>query len=237
MYFQKLDPRVRLLWWVCISLLAMVFATAEATVVLILLLYLGWKAARLEGRLVRFTLGLIPFLFFVTIVSLFPSFEIERGIRMALRYYILLGATTLILNTTGFGELTNALRNLRHDRFRFLEKPLDVFSLVFGLALMFLPSAAGEWESLKEAQRGRGVDLGSRLQQIRRGLEMFKPLFLRTMDRLKYLCIAIVVYGYAPGQPRTLYRRLKLSPVDRIVAGMITAIAVIGVVLAFTLKV
>lgn len=235
--FQKFDPRVRLLWWVCISLLAMVFVTAEATAILIFFLYLSWKAARLEGRLVRFTLGLIPFLFFITIVSLFPTFEVERGMRMALRYYVLLSATTLILNTTGFGELTNALRNTRHHRLRFLDKPLDVFSLVFGLALMFLPVAGEEWENLKETQRVRGIDLGGKLQQVRRGLEMFKPLFLRTMDRLKDLCIAIVVYGYDPRQPRTLYRRLKLSPQDKKVAFGITAITMIGITLAFTLKV
>lgn len=237
MYFQRLDPRVRLQWWICISLLAMVFATAQATTALIFVLYLGWRAAGQEKRLLRFALGLTPFLFFITLVSLFPTFDLTRAIKMALRYFVLLGSARLIMATTGYGELTNAIRNLRSDRLKFLEKPLDVVSLIFGVAFLSFPVAAEEWERIKQNQRARGISLGSKVQEVRRGLEMFRPLFLRTMDRLKNLCIAIVIYGYDPFQRRTLYQRLVLSPQEKVISIAMTAVTALAAVLAFVFKV
>lgn len=237
--FQDLDPRVRLLWWLSISILAMVLDTAKATIILIFALYLSWRWADMVRQLVRFTLGLIPFLVVITIVSLFPTFDLERGLQMALRYYVLVGSTILVMNTTSYGELTTAFRNLRHPRIRFLEKPIEVFSLVFSLAFLTVPVAAEEWASLKEAQRARGVDLsvGNRLIQARRGLAMLQPLVLRILERIKNFGIAIVMYGYNPFETRTLFRPLKFSRVDKKIASTITVVTVIGAILAFMLKV
>lgn len=237
--FQKLDPRVRLLWWLSISIVAMVLRTTEITAVLIFPMYLGWQSAGEVKRLVRFTFGLIPFLLVISVVSLFPTFDIERAMQMSMRYYVLLGMTTLILNTTNYGELTNAFRNLRSQRLKLLEKPLEVFSFIFGLAFLTVPIAAKEWEDLKEVQRMRGSDLagGNKLIQVRRGLAMLQPLLLRILERIKHFSIAVIMYGYNPFEERTLYNPLKLSRADKRVAAVILAITVTGVVLAFTLKV
>lgn len=236
--FQRLDPRIRLLWWIAISVVAMVLQTTEATVVLVLPMYLGWQAAGMIDKFVKFTLRLIPFLLFISLVSLFPTFEVERAIRMSLRYYTLLGSTSLILATTSYAELTTALRNFRHPRFSFLEKPLEVFAFVFGLAFSSVPFAAEEWQSLKETQRACGVDLdrGNKIQQVRCGLGMLQPLVLRIFKRVEYLFIAIIMYGYHPFKTRTCYRPLKLSRVDKQVASLITSATVIGVTLAFVFK-
>jgi energy-coupling factor transporter transmembrane protein EcfT len=237
--FQRLDPRVRLLWWAAISVVAMVFRTTEATVVLVLPMYLGWQLAGMTDRFLKFTLRLIPFLLFISLISLFPTFDVERAIRMSLRYYTLLGSTSLILATTSYAELTTALRNFRHPRLSFLDRPLEVFAFVFGLAFSSVPFAAEEWQTLKETQRACGLDLdrGNKLQQVRCGLRMLQPLVLRIFKRIEYLFIAIIMYGYHPFKTRTHYRPLVLSRVDRRVASLIAATSAVGIALAFVLKV
>ena len=232
--FQKLDPRVRLLWWLAISLLAMAFNSVTATIVLLFALCLSWQTAGLLKKLTRFTIGLTPFLVVITAISLFPTFELDRGIRMALRYYVLLGATTLVMATTSYADLTNALRNLRHA-----SKSLEVFSLIFGLAFLTVPLTAEEWIRMKEVQRIRGVDLarGSRIAQVRRGLVMLQPLLLRILERIKLFSVAVIVYGYNPFESRTLYQPLIMSRWDKRVAFALTASISVGVILAFAFRV
>jgi energy-coupling factor transporter transmembrane protein EcfT len=217
----------------------MVFRTMEAAVVLILPMYLGWQAAGMIDRLLKFTVRLIPFLLFISLVSLFPTFDIMRAIRMSLRYYTLLGSTTLILATTSYAELTTALRNLRHPRLAFLDRPVEVFAFLFGLAFSSVPFAAEEWQSLKETQRSCGVDLdrGNKLKQVRCGLSMLQPLVLRIFKRIEYLFIAIILYGYHPFRARTYYRPLTLSRSDKQVGSLIAAVAAAGIVVAFVFKV
>jgi len=237
--FQMLDPRARLVWWLCISILAMSFRSIEATALLGIPMIISWLTAGKTKDLLLFTIRLIPFLIVISLVSLFPSFDFERAIRMALRFWVLLGATFLVMATTSYGELSNALRNISHPKLGFLEKPLEVFSLIFSLAFLTVPIAAEEWQSLKEAQRTRGVDLssGNRLQQVRLGMEMLQPLLLRILERIKNFSIAVILYGYNPFKERTLYNQLFLKKTDKIVVFVISSITTISIVLAFIFKV
>ena len=231
--FRRLDPRIRLFAWVALSLLSMLYTRLEATAVLIVIMYLGWYSAGEVRQLVRFTLGLIPFLVIISIISLFPTFDVMRAVQMALRYYVLLGSTMLIMATTSYGEITNALRNLGRGKPRFVNLPLEVFSLVFGLAFLTVPIASEEWQSVKEVQRARGMDLrhGNRIQQVRHGLDLIQPLILRILDRIRHFGMSIITLGYSPFAPRSLYREMALTRTDRVVAIAITSLVAAGIVL------
>ena len=229
--FKQFDPRIRLLWWLAASALAMTFRRVEPLGLLILLICWGWLSVGAGRQLLRFTIGLLPFLVIISIISLFPSLDVQRSIRMALRYFALLATTTLVISTTSYGEITNALRNLARGRVRFLHKPVELFSLVFGLAFLTVPLASEEWQSVKEVQRARGMDigLGGRFQQVRRGLDLLQPLILRILDRIRHFGISIITLSYNPFASRTLYRELALTRVDRISLWACLALLVSGI--------
>jgi energy-coupling factor transport system permease protein len=236
--FKSLDPRVRMFWWIAMSLLAMLFSRIEPALVLALLMAVGWVSVNAFGKLVRFTLGLLPFLVIISVISLFPTMDVPRALRMAVRYYVLLGSTMLIMATTTYGEITNALRNVGRGRLSFMSISLELFALLFGLAFLTVPIASEEWDSVKEVQRARGVDmsLGNRFTQVKRGLELIQPLILRILDRIRFFGISIITLGYNPFAPRSLYRELVMSHTDRLALGTALGLVALGFVLRITLN-
>ena len=227
---MDLDPRVRMLWWVAISILAMVSNSLTAAIVLVLVLSISWIWTGHGDKFVRFAIGLIPFLVVVSIVSLYPTFDVGRAILMCTRYLVLLGATRLFLMITPFNELINGIRNLPHPR-RF-NRGLELVAFLLGFSLMSIPLAEREWEEMKERLRMRGIDLeeGSRVQKVRNGLRMLGPLVLRVFDRMKCFFIAVIQYGYDPMSTRSIYHVLVLQRQDKIMAVVITSLTTIGII-------
>lgn len=237
--FKAIDPRVHLLIWVCLSILAMIFHTVIWLAGLALFMVFLWIAARRTKALVKFTIGLLPFLVVISIISLFPTFDYNRSIYMGLRYYVLLGSTINVMNELSYGELTNAFRNLKYPKIPQADKFIETFSLLFGLAFLTVPMTAEEWERMKEIQKTRGIDIaqGSKIQQVRAGLGLLSPLMLRVFDRIKNFSIAVILYGYNPFAPRTQYRVLTLNRLDKQIMFISISIVLLGVILAFAFRV
>ncbi|MFH1086042.1 MAG: hypothetical protein V1772_09800, partial [Chloroflexota bacterium] len=95
------------------------------------------------------------------------------------------------------------------------------------------PIAGEEWQAVREVQRARGVDLalGSRLEQVRRGLELVQPLILRILDRVRSFGISIIILGYDPFGRRTLYRELALARRDHVVLWASLALVAVAIAL------
>lgn len=227
------------MWWIALSALSMTFQRLEPMAALIALMAVSWISAKAGMRLVRFTLGLLPFLVIISIISLFPSMDPVRSIQMAVRYYVLLGSTTLVMATTSYGEITHAMRNLGRGRLRFLHKPIELFSLVFGLAFLTVPIAGEEWQSVKEVQRARGMDIsmGGRVQQVRRGLQLIQPLILRILDRVRFFGTSIITLGYDPLASRTLYREMVMTQTDRVVLGACLGLMACGIMMRILFRI
>ena len=88
---------------------------------------------------------------------------------------------------------------------------------------------------MREVQRARGVDLsmGSRWNQVKRGLELVQPLILRILDRIRFFGISIITLGYNPMAPRSLYHELVMTRTDRIALYTTLGVVLAGVVVRF----
>jgi energy-coupling factor transport system permease protein len=237
--FKTTDPRVFLLVWVSLSFLAMIFHSVLPLIGLAVIMVLLWIAASRTKALVKFTIGLVPFLVIISLISLFPSFDYDRAVYMGLRYYVLLGSTILVMNFLSYGDLTNAFRNLKTPLLSKADTFIETFSFLFGLAFLTVPMTADEWSRMKEIQKTRGIDIaqGSKIQQVRAGLGLISPLVLRVFDRIKNFSIAVILYGYNPFAPRSQYRVLTLSKQDKQISFVSLGIVIIGVILALTFRV
>lgn len=240
MFFTQLDPRIRLLWWASVSILVINLARMELIIVVMCFMYIGWHSANMTKQLWRYTISITPFTLFIGLMTIYPHFDLDYTVRMMLRFYTMFGATTLTLITLTYGELTNAIRNMYHPRLSFLERPLEIFSFMFGIAFLAIPLAKEEWEKIKEVQKARGVDItqGSRFKRTRAGIAMFQPLALRMLEgRMKHFILAAIMYGYSPFEKHTQYSQPTLSYRDKQVMLIIFLFTVTILTITFSFKV
>jgi energy-coupling factor transport system permease protein len=93
--------------------------------------------------------------------------------------------------------------------FHFKKSTAQEFSLVFTIALKFLPILYTEADHLIKAQKSKGaaIDYDSIFVRIRALQRVFLPLLINTIKRATELSIALEARGYASGHSRSKYRR------------------------------
>lgn len=231
---REFDPRVRLFWWFAVSMTAMFINNLAGTTVVLLLVGICWVMTGHWKQFIRFIIGMIPLLIMIGAISLYPTFDLARSVRMSFRYLVLLGATRLFLLTTDYGEMTKGIRNISH-RFR---QTLELSSFMLGYAMGSVPLGEEAWNSLKVRLRMRGVDIeeGNRIQRVRSGFRVLRPLILEIFERLRQQFEATLLYGYDPLKPRTLYAVLTMEKRDRIATAVIAVFSIAGVVAGIAIK-
>ena len=133
-----------------------------------------------------------------------------RGIFFATRIILLVTGTSLLTLTTSPVALTDALSRLMVP-LRPLRFPVDDVSMMFSIALRFIPTTAEEAEKIVVAQAARGArfDEGGPLKRARAWVPVLIPLFVNLFRRADRLAIAMESRCYT-GQQRT---RLHVSRV------------------------
>lgn len=250
--FRRIDPRVRLLWMLVISILAMVSSRPESLVLLILTLIPVWILAKSVKLMVYLSVRLMPFLLFLLMLQLIPRFifggisedylfriwqmdlsdeEIRKGIVETLRFFAMLQSAQVLLATMDFGELTSAIRQVA-PRIGVVDRFLGVFAFILGIAFQSLPLLSGELETIVEVQRSRGVDVtkGGRLQQVKKLVRMGVPLFVRSLELAKGTGLALLNYAFHPTKPRSIYHRLRMEKTDWLFAILIIVTTLLVVV-------
>lgn len=251
--FRRLDPRVRLLWMLTMSILAMFWSSPGSLVVLILTLVPVWDSARLKRRMMVSSFRLVPYLLFLLLLQIVPRFifgglsedylfrawgmdlgvkELTKGVVETLRFFIMLQSAQVLLQTTDFGELTAGIRQAIPIRIKAVTRFTEVIAFILGIAYQSVPLLAAEINTITEVQRARGVDItrGGKLQQVRKLIRMGIPLFIRSLELAKGSGLALLNYAFSPTQPRSIYRRLRMRKVDWVTTGVTLALLAIAVV-------
>lgn len=241
--FRRLDPRVRLMWMIGMSILAMIWSRPEPLIVLILTLIPVCTSARLTRRMTVSSIRLIPFLLFLLMLQIVPKFifggmsesylfrigemdlsvaELMKGVTETLRFFIMLQSAQVLLQTTDFGELTAGLRQIIPLRGVGLTRFMEVLAFLLGVAYQSVPLLSAEMQTIVEVQRARGVDVtrGGRLQQAKKLVRMGIPLFIRSLELAKGSGLALLNYAFSPSQTRSIYRKLTMQKSDWVVLGV-----------------
>jgi energy-coupling factor transport system permease protein len=103
--------------------------------------------------------------------------------------------------------------------------------MLISIALRFIPDLIDETSRIMKAQESRGVDMkeGKLKERIMAILSLIVPLFVSAFQRAEDLANAMEARGYAPGEPRTRYKVLKMQRNDWIL--LFGSAAVLGLMI------
>lgn len=254
--FRQLDPRVRLVWMLAMSILAMIWVRPEPLIILMITLIPVWALARLTKRMTTASIRLTPYLLFLLLLQLVPRFifgrlsepylfriwemdlskaELMKGVVETLRFFIMLQSAQVLLQTTDFGELTAGIRQVVPLKVEGVNRFMEVIAFLLGIAYQSVPLLAAEINTMVEVQRARGIDVmkGGRLQQVRKLVRMCVPLFIRSLELAKGSGLALLNYAFSPTQPRSVYRELRMQKSDWLAMGGVTALLLVSMGVKF----
>ena len=246
---HKLDTRIKLL-----LLLAYIFAVFASSGwiglgVCSVILGLSYAIAKIPFRLAF--RGLKPVLYILAFTVLINAFTFNtaevssnditlslvgafglswegfvRGIYFALRIVLLTSMASLLTYSSSLLSLTDAIASILKP-FRRFKLPVEDISLVFSIALRFIPLTVEEAEKIMIAQKSRGAkfDTGNTITQAKAWIPVIIPLFVNLFRHADNLAIAMDARCYR-SEGRTHLRALSLHASDLIV-GIVGSCALI----------
>ncbi len=143
------------------------------------------------------------------------------GTILSLRFAVMLFAFQLLVVSTKPGELVTTLRQLK--------MPID-YTLMFLIALRFIPTLQREGIRISEAQLARGYAPGDGLMGKVRGLKpVILPLILNALGKADTLGLTIDMRGYRRGKAET--GSISIGALDGVVlsAALVLAAGVAGI--------
>ncbi len=152
-------------------------------------------------------------LFTIFNMSLYKGAVISAGY-YSLRLILFLSTAFLITLTCSPSQLAEAITKLLRP-LKVFKFPLSDFSLLLFISLRFIPILYDEYQTVKNAQRIRGVKYtGSFIRKILNLKSLLIPLFLSAIRRADELADALQARGYDSHKERTFYTTDSLSYKD-----------------------
>ena len=160
--------------------------------------------------------------------------SVQLVIVSTLRFLQLMFLASLLTNTSTTAELTHGMEDMLRP-FSRIGVPGHELSLVFTIALRFVPILAEQLEIVMKAQASRGADLGSKsklqfIKTARLMTALVVPLFIDALRRAEDLILAMEARCYIGGKNRSHIVQLHFNRVDIIAMVSVLIFAVLMVV-------
>lgn len=145
------------------------------------------------------------------------SDAVLQTLYIAVRLLLMIMITTCLTATTKPLDMTLGIEDLLKP-FQKIGVPSHEIAMLISIALRFIPDLIDETERIMKAQESRGVDMkeGKMSERVMAILSLIVPLFVSAFQRAEDLANAMEARGYAPGEPRTRYKVLKMERRDYI---------------------
>lgn len=245
-FLHRLDPRVKIAAVVLLTVLGFVLTSLASLLVLLVFIFLLLFLARASLDRTMFALKFV-LRFMALIVVLWPFFDpsgepvlatlgpvkitepaIWRGVTSAVRVGCLATVWYILIFTTSQRDLVRALVKLgvRFD-----------FGLALAIALRFFPTLGLTIDSIKDAQRARGLELdkGGLTRRAKNYVAVLVPVIVSSLRTAETLALALQSRAYGARADRTYLRELSMRPSDYVALAVVVAILVIPTVWRFVL--
>lgn len=224
-WLHRLDPRVKLLGALCFSLLGLLCRNLWLMLGMVALGQGALWSARISGERLRWiwrvtlpTMVMIALLWVVVypgqgktlfawwILRLTPR-NLAQGLAVALRIAVLALGILAWLLTTSQTALVHSLVRLGLP---------DTWGLTLGMALRYLPTMAGTFRLISEAQQARALDLtkGNPFQRARAYIPITVAMLITALRTAENLSRALESRALGSGRKRTYLHELRLRRVD-----------------------
>lgn len=247
-FLHRVDPRVKIVAVVLLSLLSLIIADLYHLLVLLALILLLLVLGRATLAKTYFALKMVLRVM-VLIVILWPFFNPEgtpvlasywiikitqpailQGIETAVRILCLASVWYVLMFTTTQRDMVRGLvkMGLRFD-----------FGLTLSIALRFLPTFGATVESIKDAQRARGLELdkGSIIRRSKNYVAVIVPTIVSALRTADVLSLALQSRAYGARADRTYLRDLKMRGSDFAALAIIAAVFILPTVAKYVFQV
>lgn len=245
---HRMDPRVKIVAVLLLSLLALIISELAYLLVLAAFMVLLLLVGRASLSKTMFAFSYV-FRVMILIVILWPLFDpggatvllelgpvkitwegILDGLGTAVRVFCLAAVWYILMFTTSQRDLVRALvkLGLRFD-----------FGLSLAISLRFLPTFGATVESIKDAQRARGMELdrGGVAKRARNYLAVLVPTTVTALKTADMLSLALQSRAYGARADRTYLRELTMRPADYVALVVVAAVFVLSFVGRYVLSV
>lgn len=221
-FFHHLAPLTKILFVITVGVMSVISTSIPFLVSVIIVLLIIAIIAKLHHEVLRqfFLIALMSIILIVITVITLPGGEtlfviggiipittggILIGIVMTLRFAVLITAIQLFVLSTQPRDLVHTLERMR--------VPVD-YTLMFVIALRFIPTLQIEGNRIHEAQLARGYNPGSGVGgKIRSIAPVMIPLVSNSLARSNVLGLTIDLRGYRT-KVRTPLRERHLMRMD-----------------------
>lgn len=244
---HRLDPRAKIMAMLIVLITiffpagwigyGIIFVCASAVIIIAKLsVNFIWKA-------VKPMLMMLVFLFIINALVLktgavlitigswsLYSDAVFQTLYIAVRLLLMVMITTCLTATTKPLEMTLGIEDLLSP-FSKIGVPSHEIAMLISIALRFIPDLIDETARIIKAQESRGVDMkeGKLSERIMAILSLIVPLFVSAFQRAEDLANAMEARGYAPGEPRTRYKQLKMTFKDWLL--IIASLLLMGIII------
>jgi len=231
---HRMDPRVKIASVIFLSLLALIISELGYLLVLAGVMVLLLLIGRASFSKTMFAFSYVSRVMLL-IVVLWPIFDpsgtpvllefgpikitgpgILAGLATAVRVFCLAAVWYVLMFTTSQRDLVRALvkLGLRFD-----------YGLSLAISLRFLPTFGATVESIKDAQRARGLELdrGGVAKRARNYLAVLVPTTITALKTADTLALALQSRAYGARADRTYLRELSMRAIDYVALVVVVA--------------
>lgn len=243
-FLHRLDPRVKIAAVVLLTVLGFVLTSLGSLLLLLVFIFILLFLARATLDRTMFALKFV-LRFMVLIVVLWPFFDpvgepvlaafgpikitepaIWRGVTSAVRVGCLATVWYILIFTTSQRDLVRALVKLgvRFD-----------FGLALAISLRFFPTLGMTIDSIKDAQRARGLELdrGGLTTRARNYVAVLVPVIVSALRTAETLSLTLQSRAYGARSDRTYLRELTMRPSDYIALMIVLLLLIVPAICKF----
>ncbi|MHA1769723.1 MAG: energy-coupling factor transporter transmembrane component T family protein [Candidatus Thorarchaeota archaeon] len=237
-WIHRLNPSLKLVLLVILLTSVVLYPSWKLSAILLLAVLIGFKIASVSLKLTRRrTQFVILFSIVITIFHIVTTpngvtlgfliprmntwgpfvpitdYGLERGLAFSLRFLLIILSSMLFVSVTDPTLLSHSLTTLGIP-YRY------TYALV--ISLRFLPLFDSESESVRMAQRARGIHLRVRgLNQLLQTIKFtFYPLLVSALSKVDSLSMSMEGKGFGYAHERTYYRKSTWRRTDTVVLGI-----------------
>ncbi len=223
---HKLDPRTKGLYVIICTIIALMYTSP----IPILLTFITSIILVLLSRVTKEWIGTMKSIallsIFIFIVNYFtaPYEKLNFAVTMTLRLLTLTSTFSVFFLTTSPEDFSLALLKLG--------VPYE-YTLIFNMAIRFVPTLARDLQTVIDAQKSRGLELekGNIMQRIRRMIPILVPLLVFEIKRSIMIAEALEARAFGALKNRTYYYEIRMKKIDWILSVIMVLTFVILIVL------
>ncbi|MCR8613167.1 MAG: energy-coupling factor transporter transmembrane protein EcfT [Mycoplasma sp.] len=250
---HKLDPRFKIFFNILFIVMIFMAKTYLMQAVVAIPLLMAFFLSKMKPiKLITLCKPLLFLLVFLFLINIFLSANdpiiyaswwkinisynaIDKTLKILLRVYLMIIATTLLTSTTKSLDLTRGLEDLLYP-FKWVKLPVHIIAMIISIALRFIPTLLEEAQRIMKAQASRGVDFknGGFKAKVKSTITLIIPLFVSAFTKAEDLSNAMETRGYDPYEKRTRYRKYVPTWRDALVSLFSISVFVTMIILQWT---